>query len=137
MCGIAGFTHLRSLAGSHETAGRSASGRIQEAVRTLIHRGPDQQGVFESQAASLAAARLKIIDLGGGDQPIVSEDRDVIIAFNGEIYNHAELRVELERRGHRFGSRTEVFLPAECTVLVRIGDRVQGASTPIAHWPET
>ncbi len=114
MCGIAGFTHLKSQAGSHEAPGRSASGQIQEAVRTLIHRGPDQQGVFESQAASLGAARLKIIDLGGGDQPIVSDDRDVIIAFNGEIYNHAELRVELERRGHRFHSRsdTETVLAA-------------------------
>jgi asparagine synthase (glutamine-hydrolysing) len=105
LCGIAGFTHVRSVA---------AQGRIQEAVRTLIHRGPDQQGVFECSAASLAAARLKIIDLGGGDQPIVSADGDTIIAFNGEIYNHLELRSELERRGHRFRSRsdTETVLAA-------------------------
>ncbi len=52
-------------------------------------------------------ARLKIIDLDTGDQPIFSEDRDTVIAFNGEIYNHAELRVELEQRGHRFRTRTD------------------------------
>jgi asparagine synthase (glutamine-hydrolysing) len=110
LCGIAGFTHLKF----REASSSSAPGPIQEAVRTLIRRGPDQQGVFESQAASLARLALKIIDLGGGDQPILSEDRDVVIAFNGEVYNHAELRVELERRGHRFHSRsdTETVLAA-------------------------
>ena len=70
----------------------------------LIHRGPNQQGVFESEAVSLGAARLKIIDIEGGDQPIISEDGDTVIVFNGEIYNHLELRRELEQRGHRFRS---------------------------------
>ncbi len=98
MCGIAGFTHLSAVA---------PAGRIQAAARSLIHRGPDQQGVFESALVSLAAARLKIIDLGAGDQPVVSEDGGSVIVFNGEIYNHAELRAELERRGHRFRSRTD------------------------------
>ena len=65
MCGIAGFTH------GHRAA---PSGRIQSAVATIIHRGPNQQGVFESETVSLGAARLKIIDIEGGDQPIVSED---------------------------------------------------------------
>jgi asparagine synthase (glutamine-hydrolysing) len=98
LCGVAGFTKLKFSAGPD---------RIQSAVHTLIHRGPDQQGVFESPSVSLGATRLKIIDLDSGDQPIASESGDTVIAFNGEIYNHAELRAELERRGHRFRSRTD------------------------------
>jgi asparagine synthase (glutamine-hydrolysing) len=98
MCGIAGFTHRQSAA---------ARERIQAALAFLIHRGPDQQGVFESDSVALGAARLKIIDLKGGDQPIFSDDRNLVIAFNGEIYNHAELRRELERLGHTFRSQTD------------------------------
>ena len=98
MCGIAGFTHIASVV---------EPGRIQDVVGTLIHRGPDQQGCFETESVSLGATRLKIIDLEGGNQPIVSRSGDVIIAFNGEIYNHQELRIELEARGHRFRSHTD------------------------------
>jgi asparagine synthase (glutamine-hydrolysing) len=76
-------------------------------VHSLLHRGPDQQGVFESKRVSLGATRLKILDLNGGDQPIVSDDGDVVIVFNGEIYNHVELRAELERCGHQFHSNTD------------------------------
>ncbi len=89
------------------------AGRIQSAIATLKHRGPNQQGVFESDAISLGAARLKIIDVEGGDQPIVSADGDTVIVFNGEIYNHRDLRVRLEALGHRFvtdHSDTEVLL---------------------------
>ena len=105
MCGIAGFTHLRS---------RPDPTRIRRATTVLAHRGPDQQGVWESDTVSLGAVRLRIIDLAGGEQPIVTEDGDCVIVFNGEIYNHAELRDELERLGHRFRSRsdTEVVLRA-------------------------
>ena len=86
MCGIVGFTHARWAPDSD---------RIRNAVATLIHRGPDQQGVFESSLCSMGATRLKIIDLSGGDQPILSDDGDVAVVFNGEIYNHLELRREL------------------------------------------
>jgi asparagine synthase (glutamine-hydrolysing) len=72
-----------------------------------MHRGPDQQGVFESPSISLGAARLKIIDLDSGDQPILSDDGDTVIVFNGEIYNHGELRRQLEQRGYRFRTRTD------------------------------
>jgi asparagine synthase (glutamine-hydrolysing) len=80
----------------------------------LYHRGPDQQGVFEGSEATLCSVRLKIIDLAGGDQPMVTEDGDTAIAFNGEIYNHREVRSELERLGHRFRSNcdTETVLRA-------------------------
>ena len=105
MCGIVGFTHKRWVPDFD---------RIRNAVGTLIHRGPDQQGVFESTLCSMGATRLKIIDLGHGDQPILSEDGDVAIVFNGEIYNHLELRRELEALGHRFHSHcdTETVLRA-------------------------
>jgi asparagine synthase (glutamine-hydrolysing) len=98
LCGIAGFTHSRHA---------PPPDRIRGAVSSIIHRGPDEQGVFQSDAISLGAARLKIIDLAAGDQPIVSEDGDAVIVFNGEIYNHAELRADLEERGHRFRSRSD------------------------------
>jgi asparagine synthase (glutamine-hydrolysing) len=105
LCGIVGFTHRDWTADP---------ARIQNAVQTLIHRGPDQQGVFRSNSVSMGAARLKIIDLEGGDQPILTADGDTSIAFNGEIYNHLEIRSELEKRGHRFRSRsdTETVLEA-------------------------
>src|SRR3954468_21601301 len=105
MCGIAGFTR-RNIGVSEGVAGR-----ITEAIS---HRGPDQQGVFEGSEATLCAVRLKIIDLAGGDQPIVSDDGDTAIAFNGEIYNHREIRSELIGLGHRFHSNcdTETVLRA-------------------------
>jgi asparagine synthase (glutamine-hydrolysing) len=105
LCGIVGFTHKSWI---------PDSGRIQRAAATLVHRGPDQQGVFQSSSCSLGATRLKIIDLGTGDQPILSDDGDVAIVFNGEIYNHRELRSELEGLGHRFRSHcdTEAVLRA-------------------------
>jgi asparagine synthase (glutamine-hydrolysing) len=80
----------------------------------LRHRGPDQHGVLERPLATLIAVRLKIIDLGGGDQPFTSDDGDTTIAFNGEIYNHREIRAELETLGHRFRSHcdTETVLRA-------------------------
>src|SRR5580704_5863030 len=105
LCGIVGFTHKHWV---------PDSGRVQRATDTLVPRAPDQQGVFESSQCSMGATRLKIIDLGGGDQPILSEDGDVAIVFNGEIYNHQELRCELQKLGHRFQSHcdTETVLRA-------------------------
>jgi asparagine synthase (glutamine-hydrolysing) len=103
LCGIAGFTHRNS---------RPDPSRIRAAAAAILHRGPDQQGVFETDTVSLASTRLKIIDLESGVQPMFSPDRDTVIVFNGEVYNYLELREELEQRGHRFHSHsdTEVVL---------------------------
>lgn len=98
MCGIAGFTC------SSNKHGRE---RIEDAVRSMLHRGPDQQGIFAAETIALGATRLKIIDLDGGDQPIISADATTAIVFNGEIYNYQELREELESLGHRFRTRTD------------------------------
>jgi len=128
LCGIAGFTHVRRPA---------APGRIQSAVATIVHRGPNQQGVFESETVSLGAARLKIIDIEGGDQPILSADGNTVIVFNGEIYNHLELRRELEHRGHKFRSRsdTETVLHAFLEWDTECFARLRGMFA-VALWSE-
>src|SRR5579863_10221377 len=69
---------------------------------TLVHRGPDSDGSFVDRGVGLAARRLAIIDLAGGDQPISNEDGTCTVVQNGEIYNYAELTRELELAGHRF-----------------------------------
>lgn len=80
----------------------------------LTHRGPDDEGLFRRGPVALAARRLSIIDLDGGHQPIAGEDGEVVAVQNGEIYNHRELRAELERAGHRFATAcdTEVLVHA-------------------------
>jgi asparagine synthase (glutamine-hydrolysing) len=129
LCGIAGFTHAKWLPDRD---------RIQAAVASIIHRGPDQQGVFESNFVSMGATRLKIIDLHGGDQPFVSEDRDTVIVFNGEIYNHTELRSELQERGHRFRSQsdTETVLEAFLEWDTDCFSRLRGMFA-VALWTES
>jgi asparagine synthase (glutamine-hydrolysing) len=105
MCGIAGFTHV-----AHSFRPRS----INEMVTSIIHRGPDDQGVWQTSQVSLGATRLRVIDPQAGAQPLVSPNQDVVLVFNGEIYNHAELRQELVSLGHAFRSScdTEVVLHA-------------------------
>ena len=105
MCGIVGFTRK---------SWSPRPDRIRVAMESLIHRGPDEQGIFENECVSLAATRLSILDVDSGHQPIVSDDRDTVIAFNGEIYNHLELRADLEKLGHIFTSHcdTETVLHA-------------------------
>ena len=129
MCGIAGFTRI---------AGPNPDRCIQDAIATIIHRGPDQQGVFESAHACLGTARLKILDLGGGDQPLHSQDRDVVISFNGEIYNHQDVRVELAQKGHVFQTHcdTETILEAFLEWDVECFSRLRGMFA-IALWTES
>src|SRR5215218_3020930 len=94
MCGICGIAR---------TDGRAPDRDVLAAMSaTLRHRGPDSGGEALAGEGGLAARRLAIIDLEGGDQPIANEDGQVVVVQNGEIYNHAELRAELERAGHVF-----------------------------------
>jgi asparagine synthase (glutamine-hydrolysing) len=129
LCGIAGFTHKNW---SPELD------RIERAVTTLAHRGPDQRGVFRSNTCSIGATRLKILDLESGDQPMVSDDGNTAIVFNGEIYNHWEIRTELEARGHRFRSRTdtETLLHAFTQWDTECLQRLRGMFA-IAWWTES
>ena len=75
--------------------------------RRIAHRGPDDEGFFVEENVGLAMRRLSIIDVKSGHQPLANENRDVWIVFNGEIYNHAELRADLEARGHTYRTRSD------------------------------
>jgi asparagine synthase (glutamine-hydrolysing) len=105
MCGIAGILKI----GQSEPP---TEGDLRQMLATLRHRGPDQFGIYIDPEVGLGNARLSIIDLGGGQQPISNEDGTLWIVFNGEIFNYVDLRPELEARGHRFKttSDTEVLL---------------------------
>lgn len=108
MCGIAGILNLSDR----------PSPPTEELVSSMLaqirHRGPDEFGIYLDKLIGIGNARLSIIDLGGGQQPISNEDGTLWIVFNGEIFNYVELRPELEARGHRFAtnSDTEVLLHA-------------------------
>ncbi|MGD0043272.1 MAG: asparagine synthetase B, partial [Isosphaeraceae bacterium] len=104
----------------------------------LVHRGPDQQGEFHSNTVSLGAVRLRVIDIAGGDQPITSADGDITIVFNGEIYNHQELRGDLISRGHRFRthSDTEVLLESFREWDTECFSRLRGMFA-VALWSES
>lgn len=100
MCGIAG------TAGRFESTD-SLKATVQSMIETLHHRGPDGYGYLHGPGIALAHARLSIIDLTTGDQPISNEDGSVSVIFNGEIFNFIELRAELEKAGHRFSTRSD------------------------------
>lgn len=104
MCGILGWSHR------HRAIDKK---QFDLALDMLAHRGPDAEGVYRTPEISLGHRRLSIIDLSvAGQQPMVDQATGSVLVFNGEIYNHIELRKELEARGHRFGSHsdTEVLL---------------------------
>jgi asparagine synthase (glutamine-hydrolysing) len=88
------------------------AGRLMAAA--LRHRGPDGEAIVERGPATLVHRRLAIVDVAGGDQPLWSEDGTVAVVANGEIYNHEQLRAELEARGHRFATRSD------CEVIVHL-----------------
>ena len=108
MCGIAGIVGLSAGAASPS---REALVRMASA---LYHRGPDEFGVYRDDSAGLAHARLSIIDLATGQQPMADEGDATWIVFNGEIFNYVELREELIALGHHFRTRsdTEVIVHA-------------------------
>src|SRR5512142_3165123 len=108
MCGIAGFVALR------DDAPPPAVEALEAMAASLRHRGPDEFGLYRDRRAGLAHARLSIIDLATGQQPLCNEDGTLWVVFNGEIFNYVELREELLALGHRFRTRsdTEVIVHA-------------------------
>jgi len=80
---------------------------VRHMCSQIVHRGPDDEGIFVKDGAGLGMRRLSIIDVSGGHQPIFNEDQSIWVVFNGEIYNFPELKSELEARGHRFYTRTD------------------------------
>lgn len=114
MCGIVGFFH-QSGSSDGRTFEVGASPQVLEAMLALMyHRGPDEAGYYFDERTGFGTARLSIIDLSTGQQPIPDETKRFWIAYNGELYNYKELRTELEGLGHRFQSTsdTEVLLHA-------------------------
>ncbi len=105
MCGIAGIFHI-------ETAKPVDPARVAKMTDAIAHRGPDGSGVWTAPGIGLGHRRLSIIDLGGGAQPMATPDESLVVSFNGEIYNYAEVRAELIGKGHVFrtNSDTEVIL---------------------------
>ena len=101
MCGIAGAVAVRGVLDPEIAAA------IPAMTAALRHRGPDGDGFFRDSVAVLGHRRLSIIDRAGGRQPLSNEDGTVWITFNGEIYNHHELRVRLEGKGHRFRTKSD------------------------------
>ena len=102
MCGICGF------------AGLDDEQLLRRMTSSLAHRGPDEEGFFLARSNEMRAGgiglgirRLKIIDLQTGSQPVFNEDKSIVIVYNGEIYNFLDLRGNLERKGHRFYTKTD------------------------------
>lgn len=100
MCGIAGIFNLN---GEH-----ASPATLRKMTDAIAHRGPDGEGFYNDGFVGLGHRRLAIIDLSpAGHQPMISPDGQVVLSYNGEIYNFQELRVELETLGHQFRSRTD------------------------------
>lgn len=100
MCGICGQFN-------YATQERVLAERVQQMARSIIHRGPDDEGYFFDDNLGLGFRRLSIIDLSGGHQPMSDAEESVWVVFNGEIYNYLELRAELEAKGHKFRTRSD------------------------------
>ncbi len=105
MCGIAGIV-------STNLDDHVEAPTIHRMCQVIVHRGPDDEGIWVKHRTGLGMRRLSVIDLSGGHQPVFNEDGSVAVVFNGEIYNFPSLRLELESRGHRFSthSDTEVIV---------------------------
>lgn len=102
MCGIAGWINLDT--------GKSNNGAdtvLHSMCETIVHRGPDSEGLWIDDQAALGMRRLSIIDLKTGDQPVFNCDRSVIVMMNGELYNYREIREDLEKRGHKFVTHSD------------------------------
>lgn len=104
MCGIAGIINYKGP--------ENKEALLTQMIGFMYHRGPDSAGIYTNDACGLGHARLSIIDLEGGNQPIHNENRTIWIVFNGEIFNYPELREDLKSKGHRFytHSDTEVLV---------------------------
>ena len=101
MCGICG------IAFSSKSGRRAEQSVLQRMSSTLVHRGPDDHGLFIDGNVGLAHRRLSIVDVAGGHQPMLGEDENLCIVYNGEVYNHPMLRAELEARGYRYRTRCD------------------------------
>src|ERR671925_1515626 len=100
MCGIAGIATSGGL--NHDMRVRAAAMRD-----VMSYRGPDGDGLWTDERAVLGHVRLSIVDLAAGQQPLSNEDARIWVTYNGEIYNHGDVRAELESAGHRYATRCD------------------------------
>ncbi len=115
MCGIAGWINLNTTKANH-----NAEPVLHSMCETIVHRGPDSEGLWMDETVGLGMRRLSIIDLKTGDQPVFSEDKSVVVMMNGELYNYREVRAELEKDGFKFVTKTDTeILPH---LYVKYGD---------------
>jgi asparagine synthase (glutamine-hydrolysing) len=121
MCGIVGIVHWGRVP--------DAMARARRMAASLRHRGPDDEGYWSDDDVALGAVRLSVVDLAGGHQPMANEDRAVWVVFNGEVYNHVELRRELVAARHAFASShsdTEVLVHGWEEWGERLPERLNG-----------
>ena len=102
MCGIAGWINFNTTESS-----QNREDILHSMCETIVHRGPDSEGLWVDDTVALGMRRLSIIDLKTGDQPVFNEDKSVIVMMNGELYNYREVRADLENRGHRFTTQSD------------------------------
>ena len=121
MCGIAGMLKFGGE--------RAERDELCKMIATDRHRGPDADGIHVSGAAGLAHARLSIIDLECGAQPMSTIDGRLWITFNGEIFNYIELREKLASKGHQFATRSDT------EVILNAYREYRGRLRPAVQWP--
>ena len=121
MCGISGIVDLAGKRPIDEAL-------LKDINDTMVHRGPDGDGLFVEPGVGFGHRRLSIIDLEGGKQPLFNEDYTVVVTYNGEIYNFREIEIELKAKGHVFRTRcdTEVIVHAWEEWGVNCVDRFNG-----------
>lgn len=102
MCGIAGWINLKQSDSKDHT-----EAVLHSMCETIVHRGPNSEGLWLDDTVALGMRRLSIIDLHTGDQPVFSEDKSVIVMMNGELYNYREVRSDLEKKGHKFITKSD------------------------------
>jgi asparagine synthase (glutamine-hydrolysing) len=131
MCGIAGILKF-------DPRERAEADRLVRMRDALAHRGPDGEGMVVRGPVGLAHRRLAIVDVAGGQQPMCNEDGSIWIVYNGEIYNHADLRLELAAAGHRYRGRcdTETILHLYEEIGSKAVDRLHGMFA-FAVWDES
>ncbi len=101
MCGITGWINLKQSKENHTES------VLHSMCERIVHRGPNSQGLWLDDTVALGMRRLSIIDLHTGDQPVFNCDKSVIVMMNGELYNYREVRAELEKKGHKFITKSD------------------------------
>ncbi len=123
MCGISGFWDIKR---------KNSSDKLYNIVHLMnemiLHRGPDEEGIYQNDNLCMGMRRLSIIDISGGSQPVYNEDKSLSVVYNGEIYNFNELRDELKNKGHFFATNadTEVIVHSFEEYGVDAFDRFDG-----------